>query len=365
MKTNLLKIGAGLLTAAVLFATSCTKPAATLTVDTNTVAVGEPVTVEATAEGSIVTIDMGDGTVLTDFRNKFTYTYDQPGTYTILVIASKKSQGDKDVTAEEEIVVTGAMAGISVDNDSPEVGEIITFMSTSTGSASYSWDMGDTQQSPSNSEVVSYSYNQSGTYMVYLTVTDANGTSSSVASVEITVTAPEGTSGFFDGDEEVESMLAGTWTLTGYTVEETRDGKSVWDMGDYLSDEDITSLDEEIIFENNNWSFDGYVVDADGNNRSEGQIFRILNSTQLEWNNSLDSYDWVNGGIDIHVADSEGQPAFVNYTVSESTFEITYTSTGRIWYDYDDYEGNWGDCNCYTDGDGDDHVVTTTITFTR
>lgn len=184
--------------------------------------------------------DFGDGVGTSTDENP-TYTYAEPGTYTV-TLTTTSSTGD---TAEssQDVTVEGPEAPVA-NFTSESAGTEFTFTDATEVNdgmnLSYSWDFGDgvgtsTDQNPT------YTYTAPGDYVVTQTVTfdDINGVTSSTSTQTITVSNLQAPDANFTFDN---TGLATTFTNT--TV--LNDGMNVtyaWDFGD-----GGTSTDENPVY---------------------------------------------------------------------------------------------------------------------
>jgi gliding motility-associated-like protein len=100
-----------------------------------------------------------------------THTYQQPGNYTVTMIAYDNS-GCADTVSQVVNIVSSPSA--SFTSNVPPCSLTGTFTNSSTGNVvSYHWNFGDGDSSAI--ENPAHSYLQSGTYNIILTVTDNNG----------------------------------------------------------------------------------------------------------------------------------------------------------------------------------------------
>lgn len=117
------------------------------------------------------------GATSTDENPIFTYT--NPGTYTVSLIASDTLGCTDTLTRRNYISVFQAIANFNADEPINCVNNPITFFNTSIGNGlSYLWDFGDGTTSTVTNPIHSYTAN--GVYDVSLTVTDFNGCDSTL-----------------------------------------------------------------------------------------------------------------------------------------------------------------------------------------
>ena len=99
-----------------------------------------------------------------------THTYQQPGVYTVVMIASDNS-GCADTVSHTVPIVSGPTA--SFTSSVPPCSLTGTFNNTSNSVTGYNWNFGDGDSSALQNP--SHTYQLSGTYNVTLTVSDNNG----------------------------------------------------------------------------------------------------------------------------------------------------------------------------------------------
>lgn len=162
-------------------------PVADFTSDKTDICLGEAVEFISLAQGLITVYywDVGDGTVYSE--PNFTHTYQTPGSFTIFMyVAGPKGEDMKTVSDYIHCFEMPA-ADFSASTTKAEVGEEITFTDLSTGpAASWSWDFGDGNTSTEQNPVKSY--DETGTYTVTLSVTNACGSDDIVKTDYITIT---------------------------------------------------------------------------------------------------------------------------------------------------------------------------------
>jgi len=165
---------------------------------------GERVVVEAYATGgSIYTFTCKDpddeevsGTVATGTQenNRFIFTPEKPGKYTVSVSATLTSgETTKFAQSEIEIEILGALtATVSASNDNPDVGETITLTvdargGTGAGTYTYSFIAGGVViPNEENSNVVEFTPTKAGSQTILVNVMDGNG---KFVYPEVTITA--------------------------------------------------------------------------------------------------------------------------------------------------------------------------------
>ncbi|MBN2421428.1 PKD domain-containing protein, partial [Candidatus Woesearchaeota archaeon] len=175
--------------------------------------------------------DFGDG-VGTSTEQNPTYTYAQNGTYLVNLTVADEYGATATTTTTAVIDDTIPTADAGVDQTVVE-GDLVTF----DGSASiaydvpitYAWDFGDgntgVDVNPTNT------YAQNGTYVVTLTVTDADG-SINVDTMTVTVTDTVPTADFSASENPATEGVAVDFTdlSTGYVGDQPY--TYFWDFGD-------------------------------------------------------------------------------------------------------------------------------------
>jgi PKD repeat protein len=146
--------------------------------------------------------DFGDGAGTSTVQNP-SYTYDNPGVYTVTLIASSGGQGCSDTeTKVDYITVNGPpVAEFSGSPASGPAPLTVDFTDLSTGNpTSWSWDFGD-GAGTSAAQNPSYTYDSPGSYTVQLTSTSACGSDVETKIDYITVTEPGQTEKAYAGTE--------------------------------------------------------------------------------------------------------------------------------------------------------------------
>ena len=162
-------------------------PTATISVSPATVAVGQPIQLNAAIVGPgpvVQTWQLGDGRVVE--VNNPTVTYPASGSYTVTL----RVANPLGATETTGLVTVGpeTVAGFTVSDDTVAAGEPVTFHNLSGGEAplSYRWDFGDGQTSTEANPI--HTYNITGDLLVTLETENALG--SSVATGVIHVGRP-------------------------------------------------------------------------------------------------------------------------------------------------------------------------------
>ena len=139
--------------------------------------------------------DFGDGGTST--AQNPSYTYNNPGDYTVTLTVTNSAGNDTLVRPDYISVSSPGSPPVADFSGTPTSGTApltVSFSDSSTGSpTSWSWDFGDggtsTAQNPS------YTYNNAGDYTVTLTVTNAFGNDTLVRPDYISVSSPGGFTG--------------------------------------------------------------------------------------------------------------------------------------------------------------------------
>jgi PKD repeat protein len=186
-----------------------------------------PLTVDFTDESSndptSWSWDFGDGG--TSYQQNPSYTYDDPGTYTVSLTATNEYGSDTE-TKTGYITVSGPpTADFSGSPTSGEVPLTVNFTNLSTGASSYSWDFGDTGSSTQANP--SHTYTEAGTYTVTLTATNSCGSDVEVKTNYITVTCTPPTADFSGSPTSGEVPLT-----VNFTDQSTGATSWSWDFGD-------------------------------------------------------------------------------------------------------------------------------------
>jgi len=107
------------------------------------------------------------------------YNFIAAGTYVIRLKATGTDPNCIDYTTDTITVTCGAVASFNASSTQVNVGQTVTFSNTSTGATSYSWFVDGVQQSTTTN--FTYTFNQQGTYSVYLIA--SNGICSDTTSI--------------------------------------------------------------------------------------------------------------------------------------------------------------------------------------
>jgi gliding motility-associated-like protein len=105
------------------------------------------------------------------------YTYNTPGTYTVLLQA-QSNNGCKDTASKVVTIGSPVVAQFSPQGGSYNVNQGISFNNQSTGAATYTWIFGDNTTSTATDP--SHSFTNAGTYTVILVATNSTGCSDTV-----------------------------------------------------------------------------------------------------------------------------------------------------------------------------------------
>ncbi|MCI5082438.1 MAG: PKD domain-containing protein, partial [Saprospiraceae bacterium] len=162
--------------------TADTLPTAAFDIDYD---LGEPIatfTNEAIAADSLFW-DFGDGS--TSLAENPQHTYSQDGTYTIQLIA--KNDCGSDTTEQELTIVSLPKGSINADTTAGCLPFSVQFDANSSNGATFFWEFEGGTPNTSNEANPSVTYNQAGTFDVYLTVNNAAGTLTDTLTDYITV----------------------------------------------------------------------------------------------------------------------------------------------------------------------------------
>jgi chitodextrinase len=219
MKTCNLLLVVLLLSLAVLVGGCVKSPVAGLTADKIKAAVDATIQFTSKSTGEITSWawDFGDGNTSTQENPSHAYT--QKATYTVSLTVANKAGSD---TATMSItVLEPVVADFSVLETRVKIGSSIQFVDECSGDVdSWSWDFGDGSTSTEQSPFHAYhAYNDSGTYTVSLTASNALSSDTREKKDYITVT------GFVINRMEMRSEFA---TLGEYTVKPFHVGDSTW-----------------------------------------------------------------------------------------------------------------------------------------
>lgn len=161
-------------------------PVAAFTVSDNYPAVNEAVIFTNASTGTeplTYQWNLGDGSPIITDTHPPPHSYVEAGVYTVVLTATNPW----GVDAATAVVRVGhsSMAAFTVSDEYPSVGELVTFINTSTGSdpLTYEWDFGDggTSQQATPTHV----YGAPGDYIITLTVTNPWSESTATALVHV------------------------------------------------------------------------------------------------------------------------------------------------------------------------------------
>jgi len=109
--------------------------------------------------------------------NPASHTYSTPGSFTVTLTATD-SDGVNASSSQVIIVAPALSVGFTNSPTNPEADQPVTFTETQSGgvgNVSLSWDFGDNSSSTEN--LTAHTYRTSGSFLVSVTVTDADGVS--------------------------------------------------------------------------------------------------------------------------------------------------------------------------------------------
>jgi PKD repeat protein len=187
------------------------------------VSIGQPLKLEVDADGPgpLSEIwELGDGRRLP--INDPTVVYPTAGVYNV-VVTVKNPVGSAS-QMQQITVVPHVAAGFRPDDDTPGIGEAISFVNESGGQSpvKYYWQFGD--GNASNEVEPKHSYQQPGTYQVQLVIENEYGRSET--SHLVTVGLPP------TADILVDSSAPAGEQLTGQVVAAPSGTEFTWEMGD-------------------------------------------------------------------------------------------------------------------------------------
>ncbi len=115
-------------------------------------------------------------------QNPPTVTYNTPGTYTVILVATNSAGNSTSIETDYIVANTTPTAAFSTNT----TGSMVSFSNTSTNATSYEWIFGDGNSS--NETFPSHTYNMDGTYLV--TLIAYNDCGASTASQNVVITSP-------------------------------------------------------------------------------------------------------------------------------------------------------------------------------
>jgi surface protein len=177
-----------------------------------------------------------DGTATSTVRNP-SYTYTQPGNYTVKLTATN-SAGSNTVTKTNYITVT-EVAPIAAFNAVPTSGInplTVSFTNSSLGNnLTYLWDFKNDGTATSTQTNPTYTYTQNGNYTVKLTATNSAGSNTVTRSNYITVSAVPIPAANF-----TSNVVSGASPLTVNFTDTTTNSPTSW-LWDFKNDGTATS----------------------------------------------------------------------------------------------------------------------------
>lgn len=198
----------------------------------------EPLTVSftdsSTGDPTIWGWDFGDGG--TSEEQNPNYTFDDPGTYTVSLVASN-SDGNSSAETKTDYITVNIAAPVIDFSGSPTSGSpppvSVSFTVTSTGGTPdiWSWDFGD--GCSADTQTTSHTYNTSGEYDVSLTATNDGGTDTETKTDYINITHPvtaAPVASFTKSNTSGTAPLIVTFTSTSTNVDSSTE--YLWDFGD-------------------------------------------------------------------------------------------------------------------------------------
>jgi len=158
----------------------------------------------------------GDGTSVTGAN--VSHAYGMPGEYTAIVSAVDSFGGRSPDPFTIRILISVITTSTSISPGERVTGELITFTATSEGGAGgpyrYSWSFGDGARTEGAS--VTHRYQDPGTYVPRLTVTDAAGASRAFDLPAITIRSPPSSpAAAFSMDVDSTKIILGILVVAG------------------------------------------------------------------------------------------------------------------------------------------------------
>lgn len=296
-------------------------------------------------DGTIVSFDwdFGDGT--TGTGETVTHQYGDSGTYTVLL---KVTDDDGNIDTTSQTISIGdnesPMASFIYTPASPHVNEEVLFDASDSNDpdgsiVSYDWDLGD--GTTDSGVTVTHQYSSSGTYTVYLRVTDNSGNTART-SQDVTVdTGQAPTASFFFNPTTPTVGESVYFNASGSTDPDSTNLTYQWYFGDGESDSGVEAYHTY----SNTGTYDVVLVVTDESGNQDSTTERVT------------------------VADNSTPTA--SFTISPSTptvtDDITFNASASTDPDGDivSYEWDFGDTTTYTSTDPiANHQYSTADTYT-
>ncbi len=282
--------------------------------------------------------DFGDGE--TGYGNVTSHSYDDNGTYTVQLTVKDNDDETNTTSIDVSINNRKPSAGFTFSPDTPDTQDSITFTDESTdpdGSIdSWEWDFDDGNESTAQNP--SHTYADDGTYDVELTVTDDDGTASTMSkTVTVSNTPPTAaftvTTSVTIPGETLTFKADTSYDLDGFITE------CAWQLGD-----GVTKTGEQITHayaHNGSYEVTLTVEDNDGGTDSESRTITVtappvasftytIEEGNVTFNasgshdpdGSIESYSWDFGD------GAAGTGENVTHSYSQSgTYHVTLTVT--------------------------------------
>jgi PKD repeat protein len=348
LKTQIMKKQLSILSMAfigcTLLMTSCKKPAASFTADKTSVKVGEAVNfTNSTTDAAKQVWDFGDGTQSTSTGATVSHVYQRPGNYTVSLMGTKKNGKKQSDAPTVAITVTAVAADFTVSSAAPVAGQAVTFTAASSSDGSeYDWDFGDGNSILADNPVQSHVFEMSGTYDVTLTVYGPNHSSVATKTMSIVV-------GGVAGNNVNWAMIVGKWNYTSKVVTDVRNGVAFTSTNASIPSVASSYTSSSTIAFTHEFISDGTIIKKDINGNYVGSGTWMLNDDTRITTSQAGTGSYYYG------------TSYGTYSVSATTFTITYVSTSVGLPSYTDY--NPTPDVIYPSGHT--QVVTTVYTYTK
>jgi len=309
-----------------------------------------------------VSWDFGDGGESGATNKTVTHAYTKAGTYTVTLMVAK-GNGKKPSNAPTVTItvkdpeIPAPIADFTISNATPVGAEVVTFTSTSTNAAEFSWDFGDGSVTPTTPNAT-HAYANGGAFVVTLTVKDVTKTLSSTKTMTVTVSSSINVADQTAINNNM-AKIVGKWNYKSRIVTDVRNGVAFTTTstanGNYGLG--LTYATSATSTDMHQFATNGkvYGTDVNGNNFVFGNYNLLDGSTMNNYGTATVAY---NGPT----------PAYATYTVNATSLVITFVSTETLPY-YRDYATSSTVGNTtysYTDhAAGEKQVVTTTYTYSK
>lgn len=215
--------------------------------------------------------DFGDGNTST-IQNP-NHTYAMAGTYTVCLTVNNSCNGVS--TTCNSVTVTSCsnpIANFTISGIDPDF--VFTNTSTTVGTTTYAWDMGDLATYTTSDATHSYASN--GVFTVTLMVTDSCGTHTATQDVTVTSVCVDPVASFTVSGTEPNFVFTNTSATTGMV-------SYAWDMGDLTTytTEDVSHL----YTSNDTYTVTLIVTDSCGTHTiSEDVVVSVVGINDIELN---------------------------------------------------------------------------------